>query len=228
MENTLAGGQSSGAQSGAKIEMTLFGKVVLILLFVGAGVGGWFYSQGQGAGTHATNQVVRAAQASAHANTQPSLTSSGSAPDHAAQDLAKERHERAVQIAAWRAVSDVNRQQLADLNASMQTLDAKLDAIQKMSTVPRPSKDDAAESARAVHRAAEVAKVVAAIDVGSLPIETVTAQALNLAGFGKGIVGIGNQKLSVGQAWQQGETIVAIDPESRSIVTSRRIINVTN
>lgn len=228
MENTLPGDQAP-AQGGSKVEMTPLGKLVMVLIAIGVAFAGWTYYQGQATGAHASAiNGHPAAQPVTHAV--PRLPASAAAPtaDQVSQELSRERHERAVQIAAWRAVSEAGRQQLADLTSAMQTLDAKVDAIQKMPTPPRPARDEVAEGAKAVHKAADAAKATASIDVASLPIETVTAQAMNLTGFGKGVVGIGNQKLSVGQSLQQGETIVAIDPESRSIVTNRRIINVTN
>lgn len=230
MENTLPGDQASTVNGGAKVEMTPLGKLVMVLVAIGLAFAGWTYYQGQVSGAHVgAVSAHQAVQPVMHAVPRPSQASPGvPSVDQVSQELSRERHERAVQVAAWRAVSEASRQQLADLTSAMQSLDAKVDAIQKMPTPPRPTRDEVAEGAKAVHRAADAAKATASIDVASLPIETVTAQAMNLTGFGKGVVGIGNQKLSVGQSLQQGETIVAIDPESRSIVTTRRIINVTN
>ncbi|NRF83768.1 hypothetical protein HQ619_07480 [Burkholderia gladioli] len=229
MENTVPADQAL-TQGGSKVEMTPLGKLVMVLIAIGVAFVGWTYYQGQSIGAHGSAIGGHpAARPVTHAMPRPSPASAASPTvDQVSQELSRERHERAVQIAAWRAVSEAGRQQLADLTAVMQTLDARVDAIQRMPTPPRPARDEVAEGARAVHKAADAAKATASVDVASLPIETVTAQAMNLVGFGKGVVGIGNQKLSVGQSLQQGETIVAIDPESRSIVTNRRIINVTN
>ncbi|WP_157055883.1 hypothetical protein [Candidatus Burkholderia verschuerenii] len=230
MENTLPGDQASVAPGGSKVEMTPLGKLVMVLVAIGLAFAGWTYYQGQASGAHtAAIGGHSVAQPVTHAVLRPPQVSTAApTAEQVSQELSRERHERAIQVAAWRAVSEAGRQQLADLTSAMQSLDAKVDAIQKMPTPPRPARDEIAEGAKAVHKAADVAKATASIDVASLPIETVTAQAMNLTGFGKGVVGIGNLKLSVGQSLQQGETIVAIDPESRSIVTNRRIINVTN
>ncbi|WP_157649435.1 hypothetical protein [Burkholderia ubonensis] len=229
-ENALPGDQAPALHGGAKVEITPLGKLVMTLIAIGLAFGGWAYYQAQEGRPHGDAGVSQTAiQLVARAPARPAQASTGTpSSDQALHALEKERHERAVQVAAWRAVSDSSRQQLADLASAMEALDAKVGAIQKMPAPPRPAKDEVAEGAKAVHKAADAAKAAASIDVASLPIETVTAQAMGLTGFGKGVVGIGGQKLSVGQSMQQGETIVAIDPESRSIVTNRRIINVTN
>ncbi|NIF40206.1 hypothetical protein F3J14_04660 [Burkholderia sp. Tr-862] len=229
-ENALPGDQAPALHGGSKVEMTALGKLVIALVAIGLAFAGWTYYQGQPSRPHgAVGASHPLMQPVTHEMARPSQTSTGvPSSDQVVQVLEKERHDRAVQVAAWRAVSESSRQQLADLASAMEVLDAKVAAIQKMPAPPRPAKDEVAEGAKAVHKAADAAKATASIDVASLPIETVTAQAMGLTGFGKGVVGIGGQKLSVGQSLQQGETIVAIDPESRSIVTNRRIINVTN
>lgn len=229
MESTLQGAQAAGEGQPDRqsVEMTPLGRLVMILLTVGACFGGWVVYQNYGSATHSgapasiQSKAPNQPQAAQHASNTPSVS-------QLEQVLLKERREHGAQLAAWRAVSDANKQQIADLALGLQTLDGKLDAIQKMPVPAKAVRDDAAESAKALHKAVDTAKTSAAIDVASLPLESVTAQALNVSGFGKGVVGIGNQKLTVGQALQQGETIIAIDPESRSIVTNRRIINVTN
>ncbi|MBR8085551.1 hypothetical protein KDX23_22715 [Burkholderia vietnamiensis] len=229
-ENALPGDQAPALQGGSKVEMTALGKLVMTLVAIGLAFAGWTYYQGQASRPHeAAGANHPAVPSVARATARPAQASTGvPSSDQVLQVLEKERHDHAVQVAAWRAVSESSRQQLADLAAAMEVLDAKVGAIQKMPAPSRPAKDEVAEGAKAIHKAADAAKATASIDVASLPIETVQAQAMGLTGFGKGVVGIGGQKLSVGQSLQQGETIVAIDPESKSIVTNRRIINVTN
>ncbi|HGO6128512.1 TPA: hypothetical protein ACK3RK_007097 [Burkholderia cepacia] len=229
-ENALPGDQAPALPSGSKVEMTPLGKLVIALVAIGVGFAAWTYYQGQEGRPHGVVGTNRPAmQPVAHEAARSSQTPTGAlSSEQVLHVLEKERRDRAIQVAAWRAVAESSRQQVADLASAMEALDAKVAAIQKMPAPPRPAREEVAEGARAVHKAADAAKATASIDVASLPIETVTAQAMGLNGFGKGVVGIGGQKLSVGQSLQQGETIVAIDPESRSIVTNRRIINVTN
>lgn len=229
-ENALPGDQAPALPGGSKVEMTPLGKLVIALVAIGVGFAAWTYYQGQESRPHGVVGANHPGMQPVAREAARSSQTPASAPssDQVFRVLEKERRDRAIQVAAWRAVSESSRQQVADLASAMEALDAKVAAIQKMPAPPRPAKEEVAEGARAVHRAADAAKATASIDVASLPIETVAAQAMGLTGFGKGVVGIGGQKLSVGQSLQQGETIVAIDPESRSIVTNRRIINVTN
>lgn len=236
MENTLhAAGAGSGQVDGRPIELTASGRFVLVLAIASAGFGAWAAYQRHAVGeparaSHAASpQQVALQQADGAVAQLPQMN----APTVAqlTQELVKERSERNAQTAAWRALTEANRQQIASLNAGLQALDAKIDALQKTSQPLRSSRDgvvDAASSAKSLRKAVDAAKATAQVDVTSLPVETASAQSLNATGFGNGVVEIGGEKITVGQSFQPGETIVAIDPVSRSIVTNRRIINVTN
>jgi predicted negative regulator of RcsB-dependent stress response len=232
MENTLQGAHASGGeQSGVqRVEVTSLGWLLIIIVMIAAIVFGW------GAYQHHESAVLSPAgraslpvqphpEQKIVTQAQPQAPSAMSVAQQSA-DLLNERREHVVQFAASRAVGEVEKQQLADLNAGLQALDAKIDAMSKAPAQPR--RDNPAEVSKNLHKALDTAKATAAIDVESLPIETVTPQALNVSGFGEGVVEIGGQKLTAGQSLQQGETIVAIDAKSKSIVTNRRILNVTN
>lgn len=221
VERTLANERDAAESQPARLEMTPLGWLVAILLGVGASFIAW---------QHFREVKMSAPAAIQLAPDAPRNVAGAPAVPAVAQMLERERRERAQQIVAWRAVSAASRERVAELEGVLQALNAKVEAIQKASAaVPvRASRDEVADMARMARKSAEVAKAAAAIDVASLPIESVSAQAMNMTGFSRGEVVIGNQKLAVGQSLQQGESIVAIDPESRSIVTNRRIINVTN
>ncbi|WP_133118042.1 hypothetical protein [Burkholderia ubonensis] len=217
----MANEQAAAEGQSARLEMTPLGWLVAILLFGGASFMAW--------------QHFRDVRRSAPTAVQPAPgaqreVAGVTAAPTVEQMLEKERRERAQQIVAWRAVSAASRERVAELEGVLQALNAKVDAIQKApAAVPmRAARDEAADTARIARKSAEAAKAAVAIDVAALPIESVSAQAMNLTGFSRGVVVVGNQKLAVGQSLQQGESIIAIDPESRSIVTNRRIINVTN
>ncbi|RKP47547.1 hypothetical protein [Trinickia fusca] len=257
MENTLQAARADGGAQfdGRRIELTASGKVVVMAVIAGAAFVGWSVYQRYGAAEPAavsarhavlaheqraaapTNTAVVASEpehAGPSANT--SSLASANAPSLAqmTQMLLKERADHNVQTAAWRTVNDANRQQLANLAASLQSLEAKVGALQRAAQatpaarVPREAVAEAAASAKNLSKAADTAKAATDVDVGSLPVESVSAQALGVGSFGNGVVEIGGQKLTAGQLFQAGETIVAIDPVSRSIVTNRRILNVTN
>lgn len=262
MENTLQSARADGGAQfdGRRIELTASGKVVVMAAIAGAAFVGWSAYQhfsvpepAVASARHTSAHEQRAAvptntaamtsepehagtNASANANANASPMANVNAPSLAqmTQTLLKERVDHNVQTAAWRTVNDANRQQLANLTASLQALEAKVGALQRASQatpaarVQREAVAEAAASAKNLSKAADTAKAATDVDVGSLPVESVSAQALGVGSFGNGVVEIGGQKLAAGQLFQAGETIVAIDPVSRSIVTNRRILNVTN
>ncbi|WP_116138390.1 hypothetical protein [Trinickia diaoshuihuensis] len=243
MENTL---QASGAAEGMRreaggVELTAAGRLLIVALIAAVGFGCWLTYQRYDAGK-APGAPVRAG--SAHTPSNPAISAGGgtsgasigseSAVSKLAQltdTLQQERAVRSAQETAWRAMADTSRQQLAVLSSQLQAVESKISALERTAPVPRAPREEVADiaaSARAVRAAMESAKSTAQVDVASLPVETATAQSLNLTGLGNGVVQLGTQKLAVGQALTPGETIVAVDPVSRSIVTNRRILNVTN
>lgn len=235
MENALhAARAGSGQADERRVELTASGWLVVIVAIAGASIGAWAAYQHYGSAASARfPQAAQHEQAAQQQGSAPQTAPAGtSVPSvtQVTQVLVKERREHEIQIAAWRALNDVTKRQIASLQSSLQALDDRIDAVQKTSP-PRAvhaGVTDAASSARALHTTLDTTKAMTDIDVASLPVETVSAQTLNVMGFGNGVVEIGNQKLTVGQFYQPGETIVAIDPVSRSIVTNRRIINVSN
>ncbi|RDU98764.1 hypothetical protein [Trinickia dinghuensis] len=255
MENTLqnAGAVDSGRRETNAVELTAAGRLLIAAAIAAAGFGGWRAYQHYGAFEapmavmhptvvrSASVPRARAANAAAGAGTSSTASDAGigsTASDSAVSKLAQvtdllqqERAQRSTQAAAWRSVADTSRQQIAALSSQLQAVESKIDALEKAASASRASHEvvaDVAASARAVRPALDAAKSTAQVDVASLPVETISAQSLNLTGLGNGVIQIGNQKLAVGQALAPGETIVAVDPVSRSIVTNRRILNVTN
>ncbi|WP_144153379.1 hypothetical protein [Paraburkholderia sp. BCC1885] len=237
MENALhAARTASGEADGRRVELTPSGWLAIALAIGGAAVSAWVGYQ-----HFAAAVPVRSPQVAVTAAQPQSVAQAGSAatgmPSVAllTQALARERRERDIQNVAWRALNELSKQQIASLRSDLQALDGRIDVLGKTPPpAPAPARAgrsgvaDVASGARALHAALDAAKASTDIDVASLPVETSSAQTLNVTGFGNGVVEIGDQKLTVGQPYQPGETIVAVDPVSRSIVTTRRIINVTN
>ncbi|WP_206956322.1 hypothetical protein [Trinickia acidisoli] len=237
MENTLqaAGAGDGGRRAASGVELTAAGRLLIAAAIAAAGFGAWHgyqhYSAANAPVAAARPNIAHLALAAPTSVASAESASAASKLTQLTQVLQQERAERDTQAAAWRSVADTNRQQIAALSAQLQTVESKLGALEKAppaSRVPHEQIADVASSARAVHPALDAAKNTAQVDVASLPVETVSAQSLNLTGLGNGVIQLGNQKLAVGQSLQPGETIVAVDPVSRSIVTNRRILNVTN
>ena len=236
MDNALHAARAAGGQAeGHRVELTVSGWLTIVLAIAGVSIGacGAYQHYASAAPAHVP-QAAQRQQPVPQQESEPQASPSGaSVPSvtQLTQALVRERRDHDIQIAAWRAMNELTRQQIASLHSGLQALDEKIDAVQKMPPPParaaHPGVADVVSSARALHATLDTAKAMADVDVASLPVETVSAQSLNVTGFGNGVLEIGDQKLAVGQAYQPGETIVAIDPVSRSIVTNRRIINVS-
>lgn len=223
--------------------MTVWGWVVVLAVVCGAGFFGWEHfhlANYLGGVVHAVPRAAVAPQIPEPATATTSQAGPASA-QQLADELVRERRAREIQASAWRAAADTNKQQLQAIADSLQSLEERVDVIQKAvastpAASPQPAQVRAARegvaqvvaASRSVHQALDTARAAANVDVASLPLQSIPAQAMNITGFGNGVVQIGGQNLSVGQSLQKGETIVAVDPESRSIVTNQRIISVTN
>ncbi len=126
---------------------------------------------------------------------------------------------------AWKAAFDEQSKRLADAEKALQDLDALIAAIPK--NAPVKPKEDAAAASHVVRKNLEAAKAIR-VDVSALPIEFVTAEKSGISAFGKGTVSIGGEAMRVGSKLPSGEVLIAVDPESRTVVTDKRIVTVTN
>lgn len=238
--------QGGSGQASGPVVMTVWGWFVVFAVVCGVGFFGyvgWQHFQP----VNYLDGVVRAVPRAAAAPQipEPATTPMPQAGTASAQqlsaELVRERRGREIQASAWRAAADANKQQLQAIADSLQSLEERVDVIQKAvastpTVSPQPAQVRAARegvaqvaaASRSVHQALDTARAAANVDVTSLPLQSIPAQAMNITGFGNGVVQIGGQNLSVGQSLQKGETIVAVDPESHSIVTNQRIISVTN
>lgn len=255
MENTLqaAGAIENGRRETNGVELTAAGRLLIAAVIAATIFGGWVayqrYDSAKAPALPVRQSVahpmaVAAADAASGAGVAGTSTAAGTGVEalesklaHLTDTLQQERAMHSAQAAAWRSVADTSRLQIAALSSQLQAVESKITAMEKAAPAalaapaaraPHEAVADMASSARAVHPALEAAKSTAQVDVGSLPVEAVSAQSLNLTGLGNGVIQLGTQKLAVGQAFTSGETIVAVDPVSRSIVTNRRILNVTN
>lgn len=241
--------QVGGAQPSGRVEMTAAGWVVALAILGGLAYGGtvaWqhnfarqdHFEADAGPAMRVLVPDTPAVRSPAGSGGTRVVQSSLPSAAQLADQLLRERRDRAIQASAWRAVAETTRQQIAEIEGGLQDLDARVDAIQKTAIAPaeptRPvhaPRDVAAQAAAAsksLHQELGATRAAVGVDISSLPVESDSAQALNVTGFGNGVVEIGGHGLAVGQEYQKGETVVAIDAGSHSIVTSRRIINVTN
>jgi len=138
--------------------------------------------------------------------------------------------ERSVQMnnalqVAWKAAFDEQGRRLADAEKALQDLDALIAAIPKNVSV-KP-KEEAVGVSHVVRKNLEAAKAIR-VDISALPIEFVTAEKSGISAFGKGAVSIGGESIRIGSKLPSGEVLVAVDPESRTVVTDKRIVTVTN
>lgn len=244
MENTL---QATGTVEGARrevggVELTAAGRLLIVAAIAAVAFGCWLayqrYDDVDKAPKGPTRPSVMHSSPNAAANAGSGSSGADMGSESPASKLARltdtlqqERAVHSAQETAWRAVADTSRQQLVALSSRLQAVESKIAGFERdvpAARAPREAVAEMAANARAVRAALASAKSTAQVDVASLPVETVSAQSLNLTGLGNGVVQLGTQKLAVGQALTPGETIVAVDPLSRSIVTDRRILNVTN
>ena len=159
---------------------------------------------------------------------QPAVQPTASQPDPKHEIAAKA--ERSAQMnsalqVAWKAAFDEQGKRLADAEKALQDLDALIAAIPK--NVPAKPKEEAVAASHMVRKNIEAAKSIR-IDVSALPIEFVTPEKSGISAFGKGSVSIGGEALRVGSKLPSGEVLIAVDPESRTVVTDKRIVTVTN
>lgn len=249
MEDTFSPAAGDENEQASAVAMTPLGKVLIVLLLIGGGISAWAYGpniahafaepintarahlpySGQ-VGPKESSQSMSIEKPTAE-HTSPTVQARPPAPSaEAVAEQAQRDHVMQITIAG-RAVAEQNRQRITELDSIVQGLDEKLSALlaQKPSTVTRAARDDVSTAVKTVHANVAAVKEAATVDVSALPVEAVSAHALGIANLTKGAVSLaGGQQVAVGQALPSGETVVAVDPESRAIVTNRRIINVTN
>ena len=144
--------------------------------------------------------------------------------DYAAE-LARERQTRVVLQAAWKAAFDSQDKRLSEMEKGLQELDQQVAAAGR--PMPLKAKEEVSAGSHVLRKGADVAKV-AKVDLSAMPIEFVTPEKSGISAFSKGGVTIGGERHAVGGKLPSGETLVAVDPESRTVVTDKRIVNVTN
>jgi len=242
--------QRDAGHASGQIVMTTRGWVILCALVCGLGIVGYKAWQGSRLGEVPGSAEQASPQARPEVHGAPSGLQSAPAVQRQAgpastqqltADVIRESQAREIQVSAWRAAAAANRQQIQAIADSLQSLDERVDAIEKAAAAApaatlqpaqahttREGVTQVAAVSKSIHQALDTARATANLDVTSLPLQVIPAQTLNVTGFGNGVVQIGGQNLSVGQSLQKGETIMAVDPESHSIVTNQRIISVTN
>lgn len=224
-----------GAEQHERYELTAVAKACLwlaLMALVGL-LAYQFRPQHRTVSADSPNSVPPSATAAATPATEKQTLQPATSPSTA---QAETKHEVAVKAdrsaqmntalqVAWKAAFDEQGKRLADAEKALQDLDALIAAIPK--NAPVKPKEDAVAASHAVRKNLEAAKAIR-VDVSALPIEFVTAEKSGISAFGKGAVSIGGEAMRVGSKLPSGEVLIAVDPESRTVVTDKRIVTVTN
>lgn len=128
---------------------------------------------------------------------------------------------------AWKAAFDEQARRIAEIEKALQSLDAAISAIPKTTVAPVKPKEEAAAASHMIRKNVEETKALR-VDVSALPIEFVNSEKSGISSFAKGSVTIGGQSTHVGSKLPSGEILIAVDPESRTVVTDKRIVTVAN
>lgn len=140
-------------------------------------------------------------------------------------ELEKERKSRTTQASASKALAEELQRRISEFEERLKNLNARIAAL-PTTTAPAP-RAAVITSSQDLQKAVTSAKA-SAVDVTRLPIDFVTPQSSGISGFAKDGVNVGNQRIALGQKLPSGETVIAVDPETRTVVTEKRILNVTN
>lgn len=216
VQTTAHAGKSAG------YEITASGKALLIGLLCAIGITGYLFTAPDGwkSAADASAPIQRAVAG-------PPSSSIGrpgrTAPPSTVHVSATE--STAVLLAALRATTDAQNVRLAEAERALSKLETLLNNLPK--ATGQKSKDEVSASAQTARRTLAEAKVTK-VDVGALPVEFMTAEKSGISSFDSGSVVISGTRHTVGKHLPSGELLVAVDPQSRTVVTDKRIVNVPN
>ncbi|AMR78572.1 hypothetical protein [Cupriavidus nantongensis] len=220
-EGTLKAMTTGHAGKSGGYEITASGKALLVALLFAIGIAGYLYTESNGWGsTEASAAVPREAAAPP-----PSIVGlqSKEAPASPVHSTGKE--PTAVLLAALRATTEAQSARLSEAERALNRLETQLESLPK-ATSPR-AKEEAAVSAQTARKTVAEAKV-SKVDVSALPVEFMTAEKSGISSFDSGSVVIAGTRHTVGAHLPSGELLVAVDPQTRTVVTDKRIVNVPN
>lgn len=221
---------SNGADQHDRYELTARAKTCIwVVLLAIAGLLAYEYRLGLRPSPPSNLQPTPFVASAANDTAKPASQqpfSSEIEPKHGA-DAKTERTAQmntALQV-AWRAAFDEQGKRLADAEKTLQDLDALIAAMPK--NAPVKQREEAVATSHTVRRNIDATKAVR-IDVSTLPIEFVTPEKSGINNFSRSSVSIGGDTMRVGMKLPSGEMLIAVDPESRTVVTDKRIVTVTN
>uniref|UniRef100_UPI003F49461C hypothetical protein n=1 Tax=Cupriavidus taiwanensis TaxID=164546 RepID=UPI003F49461C len=128
-------------------------------------------------------------------------------------------------LAALRATAEAQNVRLAEAERTLADLETLLASLSKATT--QKGKEEISVSTQAATKTVATAKA-AKVDVSALPVEFMTAEKSGISAFDKESVVIAGARHAVGHRLPSGELLVAVDPQSRTVVTDKRIVNVPN
>ncbi len=220
-EGTLKGQTTGHAGKSGGYEITASGKALLVGFLCAIGIAGYLYTESNGReSTDASAAIQRRAAAS------PAPTvglQSKEASASAAHATAKE--STVVLLAALRATTEAQNIRLAEAERALSHLGNLLESLPKATS--QKSKEEASVSAQTARKTVAEARVNK-VDVSTLPVEFMTAEKSGISSFDSGSVVISGARHTVGKQLPSGELLVAVDPQSRTVVTDKRIVNVPN
>lgn len=230
-DGTLKTQATGPARKPGGYEMTAAGKLLLVAGLILIGVAGYLYIDSSGA--RLASPTGRALQQEpARAKPEPVTISDKRAASGAVgpgpKELSRDAHREAtsaVMLAALRATAEAQNVRLAEAERTLADLETLLTSLPKATT--QKAKEEISTSMQAARKTVATAKATK-VEVSALPVEFMTAEKSGISAFEKESVVIAGARHAVGARLPSGEVLVAVDPQSRTVVTDKRIVNVPN
>lgn len=139
-------------------------------------------------------------------------------------DVAK--RESGVLRSIANSVFQEQHRMIAEVEATVKTVGMRVAQLPVANQQQKIAKDEAAALVQGVQKSVQAVKAKT-VDISSLPIEFVTVQSSGIQAIYKDGLVLNGQRIALGQKLPSGETLVGIDTEYRTVVTDRRILNIT-
>ncbi|BDB30484.1 hypothetical protein Tamer19_42540 [Cupriavidus sp. TA19] len=226
---TLKAQATGSAVKTGGYEMTASGRVLLVALLCVIGMAGYLYTDSHGVrrssaeGPTSQKEPARAPQPIVSPEKQEAA---GPVVHAEAKESTREGQREAtstVMLAALRATAEAQNVRLAEAERTLADLETLLAS---KATTPK-GKEEISVSTQAARKTVATAKA-AKVDVSALPVDFMTVEKSGISVFDKESVVIAGARHAVGSRLPSGELLVAVDPQSRTVVTDKRIVNVPN
>ncbi|MDR6398012.1 hypothetical protein ACTOWA_00095 [Herbaspirillum seropedicae] len=139
-------------------------------------------------------------------------------------DVAK--RESSVLRSIANTVFQEQHRMIAEVEATVKSVGMRVAQLPVANQQQKIAKDEAAALVQGMQKSVQAAKAKT-VDISSLPIEFVTVQSSGIQAIYKDGLILNGQRVALGQKLPSGETLVGIDTEYRTVVTDRRILNIT-